>query len=143
MQSVHETSAGVIVYLRRADGVAEYLLLQSTRGSWEFPKGHVEPGETPQQAATRELHEEAGVEIDGLIPGFARSIQYHFKDRHGRLVTKTVHFFLARVDAIVARLSEEHRDSAVLPFDRAHQQLTHAPSRGLLRDADAFIAANA
>ena len=57
------THAGGVV-VRHEDGVAKFLLVTARRqpGQWVFPKGHIEPGETPEQAAIREVLEEAGVE---------------------------------------------------------------------------------
>ena len=57
------THAGGVV-ARREDGVIKFLLVTARRqpGQWVFPKGHIEAGESPEQAAVREVHEEAGVE---------------------------------------------------------------------------------
>lgn len=55
-------SAGVVV-VRFVDGAARFLLLRAYR-NWDFPKGEVEPGETPLLAACREVREETG--LDGL-----------------------------------------------------------------------------
>jgi bis(5'-nucleosidyl)-tetraphosphatase len=52
-------SAGVVV-LRRRDGRWHCLALRAYRG-WDFPKGLVEPGEEPLQAALREVEEETGL----------------------------------------------------------------------------------
>lgn len=49
--------AGGVVF--RPSG--EVLLLGHREGSWVFPKGHVDPGESPLEAALREVAEEAGV----------------------------------------------------------------------------------
>ena len=56
--------AGAIPF-RERDGKREYLLVTSQRGNWIFPKGIVEPGETPEETALKETREEAG--IHGVI----------------------------------------------------------------------------
>lgn len=53
-------SAGVVV-VRREEGGWRFLLLRAFR-NWDFPKGAVEPGETPLAAARRETAEEAGID---------------------------------------------------------------------------------
>lgn len=52
-------SAGVVVVRGQAPK-PRYLLLRAFR-YWDFPKGRVEPGEQPLQAARREVEEEAGL----------------------------------------------------------------------------------
>jgi diadenosine hexaphosphate hydrolase (ATP-forming) len=63
------THAGGIVVRRDGDG-ARFLLVTARRqpGLWVFPKGHIEPGETPEQAAEREVLEEAGVCASVVAP---------------------------------------------------------------------------
>ena len=52
-------SAGAII-VRRYGDTYRYLLLR-VRDYWDFPKGLVEPGEDPLQAARREVEEEAAL----------------------------------------------------------------------------------
>ena len=56
--------AGAVAF-REHGGERQYLLITSQRGRWIFPKGIVEPGETPEETALKEAREEAG--IDGKI----------------------------------------------------------------------------
>lgn len=57
--AVHEFSAGAVV-VRMADHAPRYLLLRAFR-YWDFPKGGLEAGESPWQAARREVCEETGL----------------------------------------------------------------------------------
>lgn len=59
----------------------QFLLVRAKRhpGHWLFPKGHIEPGETPEQAAVRELEEEGGVTGRLLAP--LGSSSYAFEGR--------------------------------------------------------------
>ena len=45
------------------------LLKRSDNGQWAFPGGHIEPGETAEQAAVRETLEETGLNSNELTPG--------------------------------------------------------------------------
>jgi predicted NUDIX family NTP pyrophosphohydrolase len=73
---VPKVSAGVLGWRRTAGGVEVLLVhpggpLWASRdaGAWTLPKGLVEPGETPEQAAVRELREETGWSPGGpLVP---------------------------------------------------------------------------
>jgi diadenosine hexaphosphate hydrolase (ATP-forming) len=61
------THAGGIIYCPKD---SRYLLVRARtppRG-WVFPKGHIEPGETTEEAALREVREEGGVEASIVAP---------------------------------------------------------------------------
>lgn len=58
-----EKSCGAIVY-RKSHGNTEILLIKHVNsGHWSFPKGHMEPGETEEQTALREIKEETGIDV--------------------------------------------------------------------------------
>jgi predicted NUDIX family NTP pyrophosphohydrolase len=64
-------SAGVLLYRRSPRGLEVLLILpggpywrRRDQGAWQIPKGAIEPGEEPIEAAMRELHEELGVRLD-------------------------------------------------------------------------------
>lgn len=64
------------------------------RESWEHPGGHVEPGETPMQAAKRELYEETGIKDCRIIPMW--DYEYIWEGGKGR---NNGRFFYAEVNS--------------------------------------------
>jgi 8-oxo-dGTP pyrophosphatase MutT (NUDIX family) len=83
------THAGSVVF-RTVDGSTRYLIVSSSNGlHWVLPKGHIEPEESEEAAALRELQEEAG--FDGQI--MAR-LALQSRQQSGQAVR--VQYFLVR-----------------------------------------------
>jgi bis(5'-nucleosidyl)-tetraphosphatase len=138
-----EVSAGGIVFRRGPEG-PEFLLLKYGAGHWDFPKGHLEEGETPLQASQREIHEETGILPDAqdYIVGFKDRVTYHYR-RGSTLVKKDVHFFLVEVPREQpVKLSHEHLDHAWLPLPKAQERITFKTARDLLGKAQRFLDAS-
>ena len=87
-----ETSAGGVVYRRLADGAPLFLLIRDSYANWGFPQGHLEAGERAEDAALREVREEAGLN-DLALRGRIDTIDWYFRFR-GKLIHKVCHFFL-------------------------------------------------
>ncbi|MEM4296479.1 MAG: NUDIX domain-containing protein [Candidatus Anstonellales archaeon] len=89
-----EKSAGFVVY---NPNNKKFLILHYEEGHWDFPKGHIEKDESPEQAALRELEEETGIKKVNVIDGFKQKIKYYFKARYmdNETIYKEVLFFYA------------------------------------------------
>jgi 8-oxo-dGTP pyrophosphatase MutT (NUDIX family) len=87
-----EHSAGGIV---REDGKLLMVKVENLEGkiAWTFPKGHLEKGETAEEAALREVEEETGYQCEILEP--IDKVEYFFK-REGQLIKKFVTWFLMK-----------------------------------------------
>ena len=86
-----------VCYRMRAEGI-QFLLVQTRRGRWTFPKGHVEPGLTHAQAAALEAFEEAGVHGRMEDAPFARYVD--FKHRHSSVASIRVSAHLCEVSRL-------------------------------------------
>jgi len=137
---IREKSAGAVVFFMNSLEEREYLLLHYPSGHWDFPKGNIEPGETPLVTAYREVEEETGISKDKLllIENFRREISYYFTS-HGTLVYKTVIFFLMRSLSKDVKLSWEHKGYKWLPYPDAIRLATFKTAKNLIRESEEYI----
>jgi 8-oxo-dGTP pyrophosphatase MutT (NUDIX family) len=144
LQRVDETSAGGLVVDLGGDVPHGALIGRTDRRGrlrWSLPKGHLEEGESPQQAAVREVAEETG--IQGEIFGELGTIDYWFV-AEGRRIHKTVHHYLLR--ATGGELSDadiEVTEVAWVPLPDISRRLAYPDERNLVKSADRLIAESA
>lgn len=126
-----EKSCGALVF--RGDPKSpEVLLLKHRAGHWDFPKGHVEPGETEQETALREVLEESGLQVHIPDASFKRVIRY--SPEEGTM--KNVIFFIAFYASGELRPQPSEISRAVwLAPEAAVNLLTYQSSRVLLEEA--------
>lgn len=142
MRTVAETSAGGLV-VDTETGHAAVIGRLDRRGRllWSLPKGHVEQGETVEQAAVREVAEETG--IDSAVVAALGSIDYWFV-AEDRRIHKTVHHFLLR--AVGGKLSDadyEVAEVAWVPLAELPARLAYADERRLVQRATTMLADSA
>ena len=141
LRKVEETSAGGMV-VDRTGGQPRVAIIgrRDRRGRllWSLPKGHVEHGETAQDAAVREVEEETG--IRGTVIAPLGTIDYWFVAENRR-VHKTVHHYL--LVASGGELSDqdiEVDEVAWVPLDELVTHLAYAGERRLAETAAGLLA---
>ncbi len=133
----NERSAGVILF-RVEEGVRKYLLLHYEKDHWDFPKGHVEQGETDKEAAVRETKEETGITQLRFIEGFTETLSYFYR-RDGKTFHKEVIFFLAETGQSEIKISHEHIGFVWLEISDAITMATFKSAKELLEKAHRFL----
>lgn len=137
---VDETSAGGLVLDLSGQVPLGALIGRTNRRGrllWSLPKGHLEDGETLEEAAIREVAEETG--IQGEVIGRLGTIDFWFVVEHRR-VHKTVHHYLMR--AIGGELSDEDVEVTEVgwfPLPKIAGQLAYSDERGLLAQASRLL----
>jgi 8-oxo-dGTP pyrophosphatase MutT (NUDIX family) len=136
--TVYEQSAGFIIFREDKKGKRLYLLLHYPGGHVDFPKGHIEKGETKYQAAARELREETGITKVDWVEGFKEKLHYFYK-HDDKIMSKEVFFFLAQTKQKNITISFEHQGSFWLPYEEAYQKITYENSKELLKKGEETV----
>lgn len=141
-RSRREDSAGGVV-IRHAQEGPLFLLIRDPYHNWGLPKGHVEPGETGESAARREVGEETGLTDLELI-GDVATIDWHFQDRQER-VHKFCRFFLfaSARGQTKPELGEGISACLWLSYHDALERITYDNAREVLREAGRLLSLEA
>jgi 8-oxo-dGTP pyrophosphatase MutT (NUDIX family) len=131
-----EISAGGVVY-RRVDGRIEIQLIQDRYGKVSLPKGKMEAGETVEETALREIHEETGIRGDIRKP--LTVIRYRYTHPVKGIVDKEVHYYLveAMEGALRPQIEEIRGVAWFTPEEAWNKQLAsgYDNNDGVLRKA--------
>ena len=101
-----------------------------TRLLWSLPKGHIEIGETPEEAALREVMEETGIESQ--ISRSLGIIDFWFM-AGGKRIHKTVHHYLFReVGGVLAPQVTEVDEVAWFPLHEIIERLAYPDEKKLI-----------
>ncbi|CAN5891829.1 NUDIX hydrolase [soil metagenome] len=133
-----ETSSGGVVF-RRTNGRVDFLLIRDPYANWGLPKGHIEGGETAEQAALREVEEETGLhELNTIVQ--LPTIDWYFRDR-GKLVHKFCHFFLLECvgGEPVPQLDEGITQCIWHPPETAISTVSYSNAREVVRAAAEWL----
>lgn len=135
-----EVSAGGVV-VRRDGAAAAYLVIRDSYKNWGFPKGHLEEGETAEQAALREVQEETGLDDLRLLAPLG-AIDWHFQFR-GRHIHKWCHFFLLESfgAATVPQADEGITECRWVELAQAVDMIAYDNARDVLKRAAEWVGA--
>jgi 8-oxo-dGTP diphosphatase len=139
---IDEVSAGAVV-VRRVGGSWEVCLVRVGQ-AWSLPKGNLEAGETPVDAAVREVAEETGLRAESLrVVAALPAAEYAYRRRDGRLVFKRVEHFLVEAtgETEVRPQPEEIDEVAWVPLDEAHRRVAYRDLQPVLAEARRLLAA--
>ena len=128
--SEQHSAGGLVV---RGD---EVLLIATAGGRrWQLPKGHLEEGELPAEAAVREVREETGV--TGSIVAPLSGVDYTFLERGRRRIKKHVDYFLLAYESGSEADFEPREVVAArwFPWSEAIARLSHANDRRVAEQA--------
>lgn len=133
-----DTSYGVVPY-QYVEGEWRVLLIQHKGAKyWGFPKGHPEPGETPLEAASRELKEETNLRLTRLLSDIPLHESYDFFHQ-GQRISKTVLFFVAEVEGKLKLQEDEVSNGRWLSVAEACDLITYESGKYILGESTRFI----
>jgi 8-oxo-dGTP diphosphatase len=136
-----QISAGGVAFRQTGSEVQTVIVSVKPSLRWQLPKGIVDPGESPEFTAVREVREEAGVETE--LIRLIDTVEYWYQRvQYGKRIRfhKFVHFYLLRyTGGDVADHDHEIAESRWMSFDQAIEMLAFRSERGVVEKAQSLI----
>jgi 8-oxo-dGTP pyrophosphatase MutT (NUDIX family) len=114
-QGLFEAFSSLFKILEAAGGIVQNahgdILFIYRRGYWDLPKGKIDKGETPQEAAVREVEEETGLG-DVQLGQFIGTTWHTYRTPKNRILKKTYWYFMEAKDTNLTLQSEEDIEDA-------------------------------
>jgi 8-oxo-dGTP pyrophosphatase MutT (NUDIX family) len=134
MRTEQQISAGGVVYRKLKTGVEFALIKVGPIVRWQLPKGIVDEGETPEQAAIREVREETG--LKAKIESPLETIEYWYVSKDKIKYHKFVHFYLMKyVSGSTDDHDHEVDEARWIPAVEAVRMLSFKSERDLAEKA--------
>lgn len=144
-ETKEQVSAGGVVYRRRGEGFEVALISVGEQARWQLPKGLVGRGETPTEAALREVEEETGLACE-VVAELERVEYWYFSKGGARRLRfhKFVHFYLMRyLSGDVSGHDDEVNEARWVALEEAEGMLAFKGEKKTLREARERLAAGA
>lgn len=134
LKTESQHSAGGVAF-RETDGRIEIaIILTHPERRWQLPKGIIDPGETPEQSALREVREEAGITAE-LIQPIDRTEYWFVADRDGircRFHKRVDWFVMKYISGEVADHDHEVAEARWVGVDEALKMLVFKNEREIV-----------
>jgi 8-oxo-dGTP pyrophosphatase MutT (NUDIX family) len=136
-----QISAGGVAFRRVNSKIEVAIVSVKPSLRWQLPKGIVDPGETPEITAVREVREEAGVETELLE--LIQTVEYWYQRvQYGQRIRfhKFVHFYLLKYSTgDVTNHDHEIAEARWVSVEEAIEMLAFKSERGVMEKAREMI----
>jgi len=140
-----EHSAGGMVFKQTPQGF-QIAFIKDPYGKWAFAKGHIEKGESTEQAALRETKEEMGLRSLRIVARLGR-INLVFEDRYrpatrGKMINKYVYYYLMQAAPGAfgkPQKTEKIRAMTWVPLERAMEKSGYEDVKPLIAKATKIL----